>query len=89
MYYNHIHYSYLELIYDNIIIRSKHVHCRSPFLFAFRPRSNIGTDKSAAYSPSPAQPYSICTRVIYLTQTHFMWSIHTENQLVPFLKSLV
>ena len=24
---------------------------------------------------SQAQPYGICTRVIYLTQTHYMWSI--------------
>ena len=35
--------------------------------YAFQPRSNIGTDKSAH---SQAQPYGICNRVIYLTQTH-------------------
>ena len=34
---------------------------------------------------SKAQPYGICTRVIY--QTHLY--VHTEKQLVPFLKALV
>jgi hypothetical protein len=38
---------------------------------------------------SQAQPYGICTRVIYLTQTHLSVEHHTEKQLVPFLKSLV
>ena len=38
---------------------------------------------------SQAQPYAICTRVIYLTQTHLYVEYHTEKQLVPFLKSLV
>ena len=38
---------------------------------------------------SQAQPYGICTRVIYLTQTHLYSEHHTEKQLVPFLKSLV
>ena len=37
---------------------------------------------------SQAQPYGICTRVIYLTQTHLYVEHHTEKQLVPFLKSL-
>ena len=36
---------------------------------------------------SQAQPYGICTRVIYLT--HLYVEHHTEKQLVPFLKSLV
>ena len=40
----------------SFIIRSTHVHCASmveepiSLSFAFWPRSNIGTDKSAAYS---------------------------------------
>jgi hypothetical protein len=39
---------------------------------------------------SQAQPYSIlCTRDIYLTQTHLYVEHYTEKQLVPFLKSLV
>ena len=38
---------------------------------------------------SQAQPYGICTRVIYLTQTHLYEEHHTEKQLVTFLKSLV
>ena len=38
---------------------------------------------------SQAQPYGICTRVIYLTQSHLYVEHNTENQLVPFLKSLV
>ena len=38
---------------------------------------------------SQAQPYGICTRVIYLTQIHLYMEHHTEKQLVPFLKSLV
>ena len=37
---------------------------------------------------SQAQPYGICTRVIYLTQTHLCVEHHTEKQLVPFLKYL-
>ena len=37
---------------------------------------------------SHAQPYGLCTRVIYLTQTLHM-EHHTENQLVSFLKSLI
>ena len=43
--------------------------------FAFRPRSNIGTDKYAVY--------------FYLIQTHLYLEHHTETQLVPLLKSLV
>ena len=31
-----------------------------------------------------AQPYGICTSVIYLTQNHFYMEHHTEKQLVPF-----
>ena len=38
---------------------------------------------------SQAQPYGICTRVIYLTQPHLYVDHQTEKQLVPFLKSLV
>ena len=38
---------------------------------------------------SQAQLYGIYTRAIYLTQTHLYFEHHTENQLVPFLKSLV
>ena len=38
---------------------------------------------------SQAQPYVICTRVIYLTQTHLYVEHHKEKQLVPFFKSLV
>ena len=38
---------------------------------------------------SQAQPYGICTRVTYLTQSHLYVEHHTEKQLVPFLKSLV
>ena len=38
---------------------------------------------------SQAQPYGICTRVIYLTQTHLYAEHLTEKQLVQFLKSLV
>ena len=38
---------------------------------------------------SQAQPYGICTRVIYPTQTHLYVEHHTEKQLVPFVKSLV
>ena len=38
---------------------------------------------------SQAQPYGICNRVIYLTQTHHIYvGHHTEKQLVQFLKSL-
>ena len=35
------------------------------------------------------QPYGICSRLIYPTQTHFNSEHHTEKHLVPFLKSLV
>ena len=38
---------------------------------------------------SQEQHYGICTRVIYLTQTHLYVEYHIEKQLVPFLKSLV
>ena len=46
--------------------------------FAFRPQPNIGTDKSAY---SQAQPYGICTYIIYLTQTHLYvehYTLHSE-----------
>ena len=35
-----------------------------------------------------AQPYGICTRVIYLTQSHLNVEHNTEKQLVQFFKSL-
>ena len=38
---------------------------------------------------SQAQPFGICTRVIYQTQTHLYVEHYTEKQLVPFFKSLV
>ena len=74
-----------------IIIRSTHVHCtwsrsRSPFLLRFGcgpiwVQTNL--------KQSQAQPYDICTCVIYLTQTHLYVEHHTEKQLVPCLKSVV
>ena len=33
---------------------------------------------------SQAQPYGVCTRVIYLTQNHLYMEHHTEKQLVLF-----
>ena len=42
---------------------------RSPFAISFRPRSNIGRDESEDAIP---RRY---TRVIFLTQTVYMWSI--------------
>ena len=38
---------------------------------------------------SQAQPYGICTCVIYPNQNHLYVEHHTEKQLVSFLKSLV
>ena len=38
---------------------------------------------------SQAQPYGLCTRFIYQTQTHLYVEHHTENQLVTFLQSLL
>ena len=39
---------------------------------------------------SQAQPYGICIRVIYLTQTHYLYvEHHAEKQIVRFLKSLL
>ena len=38
---------------------------------------------------SQTQPYVICTRVIYLTQTYFYVEHHTEKQLVLFVNSFV
>ena len=38
---------------------------------------------------SQTQPCGICTRVIYLTQSHLYVDHHTETQLVSFLKSFV
>ena len=69
---------------------STHVHStwsrsQSPFLISFRPWSNIGTAK---FQHSQAQPYGKCTRVIDLTQTHYIIWNRTEKQLATFLKSL-
>ena len=53
-----------------------YVHGRAAFHFSFWPRSNIGTDKSAAYSGA------------ILRHMHSLY-YHTQTQLVTFLKSLV
>ena len=56
------------------------------FSYAFRPRSNISTDKSAAYSGATLRHmhsrYLPNSKSLYVEH-------HTEMQLVPFLKSLV
>ena len=51
--------------------------------FSLRPRSNISTDKSAAYSSA--------TLRVYLPNSNSFLIVEqlTEKQLVPFLKSLV
>ena len=54
--------------------------------FAFRPRSNIGTDKSAAESGATLR--HMHSR--YLPNSSSLYvEHHTQMQLVPFLKSLV
>ena len=54
--------------------------------FAFRPRSNIGTDKSAAQSGATLR--HIQSR--YLPNSNSLYvEHHTEMQLILFLKSLV
>ena len=57
-----------------------------PLLFAFRPRPIL---VQINLQNSQAQPYGVCIRVIYLTQTYLYVEHHTEKQLVLFLKSLV
>ena len=75
-----------------IIIRSTHVLqymvklSRSPFLLRFGHGPIL---EQINLQQSQAKPYGICTRVIYLTQTHLFVEHLTEMQLVPFLKSLV
>ena len=68
-----------------IIIRSKRVHCtvEEPISLSFPILVKINLQHSQA------QPFGICTCVIYLTKTYLYVEHHTENQLVPFLKSLV
>ena len=54
--------------------------------FAFRPRSIIGTDKSAAWSGATLR--HMHSR--YLPNSNSLYvEHHTGMQLVPFLKSLV
>ena len=74
------------------MIKSTHVHCT----YTLHGR---GTDlpffafcqilEKINLQLSQAQPYGICTRVIYLSQTPLYVEHHTEQQLVPFLKSLI
>ena len=59
---------------------------RGAFLPVFRPRSNIGTDKSAAYSGATLR--HMHSRYLP-NSTHLYLEHHTEKQLVPFSKSLV
>ena len=55
--------------------------------FAFRARSNIGTDKSVAKSGATLRGMHSC--YLPFITTHLNVEHHTEKQLLPFLKSLV
>ena len=70
-----------------IIIRSRHVYCTWPrrqSLFFLRfGHGPILVQINLQHSQ--AQPYGICTRVIYLTQTHYMCNITQRSSQYPFL----
>jgi hypothetical protein len=67
-----------------ILIRLKHADCTwlksgSPFLFAFGQGPILVWINQ---QHNQAQPYGICTCLIYLTQTHHMWSITQRSRTI-------
>ena len=69
---------------DNQVYICNWQRSRSPFLLCI---GNCTILVQINLQHSQVQPYVICTRVIYLTQTHLYADHHTEKQLVPFLRS--